>query len=1239
MIGHEINYEAFYSSGVSRDTRTPPVLLPENVPIDERNMEEDLVFAGALSNYINFYNSKNEQSGTWHPFFGKSEPVLLATIATTDLDLIDKEFNNHLLLFDITKRKQKKIEELQHIFNSTLGIALRINHWHKHLSRDKNNSVLREIESQIEGRLRVGWKNLKYIDEVCADPSVIGHAFNGDYSMFGEKWQQKGDQKDSSSINIDTSNIDVLLVVLRAIRNIYNDFFHALIHIVKYTRKNLENILGEKHNNRPDISLYIAFIKLMKSLRGQMNTITERHIDFYYFDVLKHKPLPFNPDHAFVKFVLQDNVKVVLLPKGTELIGGKDDIGKELIYTTDNDLFVNQSRISSLCTLFVSRNPEIKTGVEDKALRMVKGIYSSNDPSSMINGTSLEWWPLMGSDQLNLASSQTLMKEAEIGFSITSSALFLSEGQRDVTVTFSLDKSDSTLKVLRKIIAEVMHSQFRNNAGSVFYLFSKALTIDITSVGGWQNVERYAFTYDDANAELILRFSFTQSDSAIVGFDPVFHGEGFDTQWPVLRMMLNTKDAPVYAYSLLSEVLVNRIRIHTEVKGIRKLSIYNNAGKLSIEKPFQPFGALPLPGSYLLVGSSEAMNKNIQSLRLQLSWHDLPAEGLTEYYKGYPGEITNASFTAGISLLQEGNFLPLREDQQKLQLFQDAATDHPERGIPVQPETIIDKIDMAILRQRPSWSIPKSQLLFGPETQDGFLKLELLTPPIGFGSTEYAPLLSSTIIKNSRTKNPEPLPRLPYTPVLSNVSLDYTAEFDSENSSTADDGELPIGIYRHHPFGMERVSVASSFRNVSLFPKLENEGYLFIGLSGLELPQPLTILFKLSDESLYSHESPDVVEWSYLSGNIWKTFRDDRVLSDGTKRFVQPGIVELDLPVEMTNDNTIMPTGLYWICASVKEKTHCVSYAKTLLTQAVGVTWKNAGNSFSHLDMPLPAGSITKTKQKIREIKEILQPIPSIGGSMPEEKRESYTRLSERLGHRNRALLPIDYERIVLQQFPTVYKAQCFPDMDGEGKHKHGNVLVVVVPDIDRRKDINIFRPKDSYSLLQEITEFLKVRAAQFATIEVRNPLYERVKVVASVKFRRGLDSGYYLRQLNQDMRAFLSPWLYDSQVEVRLGGFISRSDVLGFIERQSYIEFVTALSVVVTKDHNGFFSLEDTARMLKDKHKEEDIGTIHAGKPWSILVTASRHLFTAIDEEEMFPPDPRGINNLVVGDDFIITQ
>ncbi|MDQ3109394.1 MAG: hypothetical protein M3R17_05825, partial [Bacteroidota bacterium] len=723
----------------------------------------------------------------------------------------------------------------------------------------------------------------------------------------------------------------------------------------------------------------------------------------------------------------------------------------------------------------------------------------------------------------------------------------------------------------------------------------------------------------------------------ITGFEPALHNGNFDTPWPVLRMMLNTKDSPVYAHSLLSEILVNRIRIRTEVKGMRKLALYSNAGKLSVDKPFQPFGALPVPGSYLLVGCSEALSKNIQSLRLNLSWHDLPPDGFAEYYKGYPGEITNASFTTGIALLQGGNFLPLREEQQRMGLFHDAATDHPERGIPVRQETALDKINISLLRLRPSWCVPSQQLSFGTETQDGFIKLELLTPPIGFGSEEYAPLLSSTILKNSKTKKPQPLPRLPYTPVLTNFSLDYTAEFDSDTAVS--DGDLPIGIYRHHPFGMERVSIASSFRNVSLLPTLDNEGYLYIGITGLELPQPLTILFKLSDESSYSHESPGVVTWSFLSKNTWKKFRDDRVLADGTKRFVQPGIVELDLPAEMTNDNTIMPSGLYWICASVREKSHCVSHAKLLATQAAGVTWKDAGNSFAHLDEPLPAGRIVKTKQKIPEIKSVFQPLPSVGGKMPEEKREAYTRLSERIGHRNRALLPVDYERIVLQQFPTVYKAQCFPDMNGEGLHKRGNVLVVVVPDIDRRKDINIFRPKDSYSMLQDVTEFLRERASPFTTIEVRNPLYERVKVIASIKFRKGVDSGFYLRQLNQDMRAFLSPWLYDSHVELRLGGFISRSDVLGFIERQPYVDFVTGLSVVVTKDHNGFFTLEDTARMPDDRHKDHDIGTLHAGKPWSILVTASRHLFTAIDEEMMLPPESRGIDNLAVGDDFIICK
>jgi hypothetical protein len=153
--------------------------------------------------------------------------------------------------------------------------------------------------------------------------------------------------------------------------------------------------------------------------------------------------------------------------------------------------------------------------------------------------------------------------------------------------------------------------------------------------------------------------------------------------------------------------------------------------------------------------------------------------------------------------------------------------------------------------------------------------------------------------------------------------------------------------------------------------------------------------------------------------------------------------------------------------------------------------------------------------------------------------------------------------------------------------------------------------------------------------VEVRNPLYERVKVIASVRIRKGLDSGFYLRKLTDDMRRYLSPWLYEEQVEVTLGGMISRADVLGFIERQSYIDFVTALSIVETSDNEGYYSLQDTAR--NEDEKGNDAGAIHASRPWSVLVTASRHYFTAIDEEEMLPPAPRGIDNLVIGDDFVI--
>ena len=133
----------------------------------------------------------------------------------------------------------------------------------------------------------------------------------------------------------------------------------------------------------------------------------------------------------------------------------------------------------------------------------------------------------------------------------------------------------------------------------------------------------------------------------------------------------------------------------------------------------------------------------------------------------------------------------------------------------------------------------------------------------------------------------------------------------------------------------------------------------------------------------------------------------------------------------------------------------------------------------------MPAGTIAKLKTPDAAVKKILQPYPSAGGRGTESARSFYARASERLRHKARAIAIWDYERLVLEAFPQIYKVKCLshtklvPDPDDPAAMLYselapGYVTVVTIPNLADRNDANPFRPYTRADLLLEIEEYLR---------------------------------------------------------------------------------------------------------------------------------------------------------------------
>jgi hypothetical protein len=295
----------------------------------------------------------------------------------------------------------------------------------------------------------------------------------------------------------------------------------------------------------------------------------------------------------------------------------------------------------------------------------------------------------------------------------------------------------------------------------------------------------------------------------------------------------------------------------------------------------------------------------------------------------------------------------------------------------------------------------------------------------------------------------------------------------------------------------------------------------------------------------------------------------------------------------------------------------------------------------------LPHRSITRPVTSIPGLHSVLQPIGSTGARERETPNQLITRASERLRHRFRAVTPWDYERLVLEAFPEVFKAKCFAAMTSAGKFQPqpGSVLVVVVPQLARHRSTPVFDPMLNAITLRRIQEYIEQKTSPEARIEVRNPEYERVLVRCMVRLKPESAShqGHWLEQLNQALVDYISPWSHTGMTG-RFGWTFRSDEMEAFVRKLPYVDFVTKFSMLhITKDDGGRYGLDDTASPdFEGSHPDTTPWTdqISPHYPWSIAIPNRTHILETLADtagDKPIPPEVTGIGKLRIDDTFII--
>lgn len=1157
--------------GISQWERKSAALRDSYVSMDERKPQELLSFLYRYARYVLYYEAPPAESnndllmpaGDWQDFFRNNAPFQYAII---------HEFPHASLKTAYDKARKGygsgfDAGQLWPVINQVLAVTLQLNSWYNSLydqaATNVNDPTLyRILDSLIRTDFSKGLHRLIALTNTieAGTEKSASRLFSINPLKENDAWGLTIDKLVSSDQELNRLSSYPRrqhTKALATLDELFNIGYNGVLQLQTAAADNFNKALsgGDMKKHPPHLGLLYAFLKLFDNVKTEMNRFTGKHLDFFYREILQLKERPAQPDHVHVLVALAQQVNNRLMPAGTAFKAGKDKTGKDLSFAMEKEVVFNQAVIAQLRSLYKD---------ERSTLFIAPVANSADGAGAPFQDETNNSWPLLGNkqyyiDKSNHDAGTRLFPFASTGLILASPILLLQEGTRTVTIHIQLSALQGTLTAA--ILSALLQVRYSTDKEWVTPSTSPVITYTAP--------------------ELKIYLELQPTDPPVVAADPKKWKTGYPLKGPMVQILFNQQaqyqlnDPSVNWYDRLSRATWESVSIDVTADELKNNLLSNDNGQIDAGKPFAPFTSVPLNGSNFYIGNEEAFRKSLTSLTLSLEWEGLEAVGkFGQYYTAYTPVVDNTSFKVKVDALRNGVWETPADEKG---LFEEAASD----------KTLLSVTNLTLSPYNRLLKNEQPLLPFTNTSVEGFVRLKL--SPQDFFHQQYPGLLAKTLLAlgkpgiTATEVAANPLPNVPYTPTLKQLVINYTA-----STSNASD----ISCFQLYPFE-ENNGLITIPGSSTLLPVFDDEGTLFIGLSGAVPGSQLALLFQLAvftaNPDLTSAVTP---VWKYLVGNTWKPLQKDiHLISDDTKGLLTSGIVTISLPWEADTVHTVLPAGYHWLKVAVNKYTAAVCEGILVAAQGAEVVFTDQGNDPARLSTPLPPKMISSLVVPDSAIKKIMQPYPSFGGRMPEETADFHIRNSERLKHKGRAINVYDYERLILNAFPDIHKVKCIPhtlfqhngNNDIVSVKAPGYVTIAVIPRTDHHPLAGKLRPRASSILLNEIREYLQSRTSHFVEVSVVNPIYEGVSFEGNIAFKAGKDAAFYKQELKMAVLRFLSPWAFNGQQDITFGGTIMMSSVLQLIEQQDFVDYVTS-----------FIMYSNRGAPLKK---------IIAGTPWSVLV------------------------------------
>lgn len=374
-----------------------------------------------------------------------------------------------------------------------------------------------------------------------------------------------------------------------------------------------------------------------------------------------------------------------------------------------------------------------------------------------------------------------------------------------------------------------------------------------------------------------------------------------------------------------------------------------------------------------------------------------------------------------------------------------------------------------------------------------------------------------------------------------------------------------------YPFGQVSLFLTSG---LTFLPDYSKNGFseyvadLFIGLTDIKHGQSVSLLFEIAEETAAQSQDEAKITWHYLSNNEIKKIEPEKI-TDTTLNFLQTGIVQLMLPDDATNNNTLISgENTYWLIARADNNYEVVANIKEIKTNAVSAL-RVLDSENDETTVSAAPGTVENIFPKTANIKTVEQTSPSRNGRETEDDNHYFWRSSQLLRHKQRAVNQWDFEQIVLEKFPGVYKVKCLnhakynQDLEKIGA-RSAHTLISLLPHYKVNPSNPNFQPAISISNLVEIKTYLSKKTSVFNQLQVVNTSWDAIKIEVNAMLNKEiLDIPFYRQQLDNDLKKFISPWAFEQQA----GQMFNRqklfmAELIDFIDELTYIHHISSLKI-----------------------------------------------------------------------------